>query len=71
MSNGLRIKTGASIVTPGPIRTCPICAATLNNSEAGVNSHLRKHVREGKIRREDELSVRQEILQRPMRHYPR
>ena len=58
---------GYKTVTPGPMRTCPVCGVGLANSEMGANSHLRMHIRRGEIAREDEQRLRLALLHRPYR----
>ena len=43
---------------------CPICGRLLYQSDQGVNAHLRKHVREGRLQEEDRMELRLTMLQR-------
>lgn len=52
------------MIIPGGQHTCPICHQELPHAEMAVNSHLRKHVREGKLATEQELELRRRILGR-------
>ena len=47
-----------SIEVPGRIITCPICGGLLNNSQMGINSHLRKHVRNSEMAEKDLQAIR-------------
>jgi hypothetical protein len=54
--------SGASLVMGGfaqmtTWRVCPYCSKVLSDTEWGVKSHLRKHVRTGELKREDVIDV--------------
>lgn len=54
------------VITPF---VCPLCGQKQSNDEIGVNSHLRKHVREGLLEQSEVMPLRVRILGRKFVDY--
>lgn len=54
----MNIINSRSFEVPGQIIMCPICGYPLNNAGMGINSHLRKHVRNGEAAEKDLQAIR-------------
>lgn len=55
----------------GTNRICIFCKQILTNSDAGVGSHLEKHIKSGELKRKDKLKTKLRILGRPFKKYKR
>jgi hypothetical protein len=42
--------------------TCPLCNEAFFKSDVGVASHLRKHIREGLLAKEDYIALRAKLV---------
>lgn len=47
----------------GFVRRCPLCRKILANSQDGIRSHLKKHVRNGELKAEQEADVCSKIYE--------